>query len=52
MNGCATFRIPMFTFTKNAIRFLQDKLFLKTSMEEEGTGKFELFFKIIKSLLF
>ncbi|XP_062275147.1 alpha-2-macroglobulin-like [Scomber scombrus] len=37
-NGCATFRIPMFTFTKNAIRFLQDKLFLKTTMEEEGTG--------------
>ncbi|XP_053177290.1 alpha-2-macroglobulin-like isoform X3 [Scomber japonicus] len=37
-NGCATFKIPMFTFTKNAIRFLQDKLFLKTSMEEEGTG--------------
>ncbi|XP_067363569.1 alpha-2-macroglobulin-like isoform X2 [Channa argus] len=36
--GCATFTFKMSTFTKTDQHLIQDKLYLKASLEEEGTG--------------
>lgn len=37
--GCVTFTFKLSTFTKLDKKVMQDKLVLKASMEEEGTGK-------------